>query len=81
MKCYIGNYDGIREGLVIAKNQKDAARISNRSVYDFREHWQEIDALIDGGRIKEETLYTKPFHSKDDELVEGQCELPERTDK
>ena len=42
LKCYYGNYDGIRNGLVIANNQKVAAEIASCSVYHFRNYWQSI---------------------------------------
>lgn len=41
LRCYYGNLDGTREGMVIAANQKEAADTAHTSVYSFRQFWHE----------------------------------------
>lgn len=39
VKCWMGNLDGKREGLVIANSQKKAAQIIGTSMCDFQRYW------------------------------------------
>lgn len=39
VKCYIGNYDGQRNGMIFATSKREAAKIAGCSVYHFERHW------------------------------------------
>jgi len=75
LKCYRGNYDGRREGLILAYNKKEAAQLANSSLYGFNEYWHEWDGPPEAMKqFKSHTLYTKPFSVRDDsEWFEGRC--------
>lgn len=74
VKCYIGNLDGRRLGMVVAENQKVAAKVAETSVYEFRQHWAaQTDWPIRAPKLH--TLYTKPYNGKGD-FQEGRCQLP-----
>jgi len=76
-KCFIGNYDGRRQGLIIAKSQKEAAEIIGRSVRDLRLYWRSRPLLACPiENPKRGVLYTKPYDCRDTEWTEGRCELP-----
>lgn len=76
MKCYTGNLDGLRRGLIIASNQKEAAAGVGCSVYSFREFWSTTRTLPEQ-EIKPNTLYTQPFDSSGP-WIEGRCEIKKR---
>jgi hypothetical protein len=64
LKCYVGNLDGLRRGLVLAHNQKRAAEIAGTSLYDFRRYWCGSVAP-EGAEFEPETLYTRSYkHSE-----------------
>jgi len=70
VKCYVGNLDGTREGLIVASSQKEAATIAKTTLYDFRNYWH---ATVNPWPIKSpkpRTLYTRMFNSNG-EWVEG----------
>jgi len=73
VRVYIGNYDGTREGLVVAANQKDAAKVAHCSVYHFREYWS---ARPDWPltKLKLGVLYTRKIDARN-EWQEGICQL------
>ena len=74
VKCYQGNYDGVRRGLIIANSKKVAAKIANDSVYSFSKFWHA--GAWPEQRLEPYKLYTKPMGSYDNEgWVEGRCEL------
>ena len=77
MKCFQGNYDGMRVGLIIAANQKEAAAAGvGCSLYSFREFWSSTGAKPEQ-ELKPNTLYTKPYDSRGP-WIEGRCELAQR---
>lgn len=65
VKCFVGNYDGKSEGLVIASSQKKAAEVARTGLHDFREYWEVIDQWPNG-KFKAYTLYLRKFNSKDE---------------
>ena len=73
MKCFQGNFDWIRLGLVIASSQKDAAKEAGISLYEFRNYWTD-DASRPKQELKPGTLYTKTLYG-DEEWFEGLCPL------
>lgn len=61
LKCYIGNLDGKREGLVFAATQKEAAVVAGRSLSEFRKYWSEAKYRPHPQDPKPLTLYTRPY--------------------
>lgn len=61
VKCYTGNLDGTREGLVVASNQKEAAKVAGTSLYDFRNYWGAETHPWPIASPKLRTLYTRKF--------------------
>lgn len=68
VKCYTGNLDGRREGLVVASNQKEAAKIVQTSLNDFRNYWAAKGHPWPITAPKLRTLYTRKYGG---EWVEG----------
>lgn len=71
LKCYIGNIDGLREGLVLAYNKKDAATIAKLTIYHFSMYWTTLDTE----KYKElipMTLYTR-FFDTNTQWINGYC--------
>ena len=81
LKCWIGNYDGIRQGLVVAASQKEAAKIAGTSTRDFAAYWveQESTAISYFG-VRERALYTRKYGGLACEktFVEGRCKIERR---
>ena len=73
VKCFQGNLDGSRGGLVVAANQKTAAAIAGASLSDFRQFWSS-HAPWPALDLKINTLYTRPINSEG-EWAEGKCEI------
>ena len=71
MKCWIGNFDGSRQGLVIANNQRVAAKVCGTSMRDFCHFWGQQVAWP-RQTLKPLTLYTRPYGSFG-EFTEGHC--------
>ena len=71
VKCYCGNYDGTRTGMVVANSKKAAAKIANSSLYDFNNYWGQV-AWPKDWTPKAFTLYTKRFGS-DAKWFEDRC--------
>jgi hypothetical protein len=69
VKCYIGNLDGDRLGLVVAANQREAARIASTGLVDFRRHWNARLSPWPIQAPKLRTLYTRWYDGG--EWVEG----------
>ena len=69
VKCYVGNYDGKNEGMVVANNQKEAAKIARTSLYDFRQYWHTATHWP-FRNPKPFTLYLKPYDSKTGDWTE-----------
>jgi hypothetical protein len=72
LKMWVGNFDGAREGLVIAPTKKRAIEVTSRSGYDFNNYWTErfVDASLDP-----EVLYTRPYGKTDVAWQRGRCSL------
>lgn len=45
LKCWIGNLDGTREGLVVETSKAKAAKVAGTSLYDFDQYWGEVGLL------------------------------------
>ncbi len=73
LKCFQGNLDGQREGLVIASSQQQAASIANTSIHELRTYWV-TDGDWPDQEIKVNCLYTRPICSTAP-WVEGVCKL------
>ncbi len=76
---YIGNYDGQREGLVMASSQKNAATVARHTVKDIKENWiPHTPTEDDLKRFKPDTLYTKKYDMRTHDRTnnvwqEGRC--------
>ena len=70
VKCFVGNYDGSRKGLVVAPNQKEAARIAGVSLYDFRQYWGAASQWPIRNNPKPFTLYLKPYDADNSQWTE-----------
>jgi len=79
LMCFIGNFDGRREGLVVAGSQSAAAKIAGAPLSDFRDHWEE-EQLTDNFEPKPLTLYTRPYCSNADWQI-GHCDLGQKVAK
>ena len=73
LKCYQGNLDGLRRGLIIAATQKVAAEIAGCSLNGFRDYWN-LDGNWPEQELKTKILYTKPYDSRDP-WIEGLCKV------
>lgn len=73
LKCFVGNLDGQRQGLIVASSQSKAAAIAGCSIASFRDYWSASSKWPDQ-EIKHATLYSRPFNSAFD-WAEGRCEL------
>lgn len=80
LKCYTGNLDGMRRGLVIARSQKEASEIIGTSLYGFRNFFcRQEDGKWPDQTIKPRTLYTKPINEYiQTPWIEGRCEIKRR---
>lgn len=58
IKCYIGNYDGQRNGMIYAPSKRDAAKVAGCSVYHFERYWH-AHTPWPLGAPKALTLYTR----------------------
>ena len=58
MKCYVGNYDGQRNGMVYATSKVEAAAVAQCSVYSFNQYWS-IHTAWPIAHPKALTLYTR----------------------
>lgn len=64
LKCFVGNFDGRYQGLVVATSKKRAAEVVGTSLYDFNQHWHRaISVKI--SEFKPDTFYRKRFDSKE----------------
>jgi len=73
VRVYMGNYDGSRQGLVVAASQKEAAKIARTSVYTFRQYWS-ARAEWPLTKLKLGVLYTRKYDTQN-EWQEGICQL------
>jgi hypothetical protein len=81
LKCFLGNYDGTRQGLIITSSRTKAAQIAECWVHSFQLHWGEYGDKYAAG-LKPDTLYTRLFSSSyvgdNNPFQEGRCPLKER---
>jgi len=63
VKCWVGNLDGKRQGLIVAHNQKEAANLAGTSIGSFRDHWSLQVGKWPLTTPKILTLYTRPYGS------------------
>lgn len=76
VKCWIGNLDGHRQGLIVAHNQKEAAKIARTSIGSFRDYWSLQTGKWPVTAPKLLTLYTRPYGSlASDPFQEGLCAI------
>ena len=78
MKMWIGNYDGRREGLIIAKSKAAAAKIAGCSVRAFSNYWNESTRVlqVNGvGDFEPDTLYTRSLRTYGSTFFKGKCPL------
>lgn len=76
IKTFIGNYDGLRQGLVIASTKREAAQAIEWSTKDFRDYWDETITSWSFRDLKHKTLYTRANNNPSGTWVEGRCKLP-----
>ena len=71
LKMWTGNFDGSRQGLVIATSKQRASEVVGSGLTDFNRHWREqpIDEALEP-----EMLYTRPFDSRGP-WFRGRCAL------
>lgn len=74
LKCFMGNHDGRRRGVILATSQVAAAKALGQGVASFRNFWHDIEECP-VPNAKPLTLYTRPIDDRG-EFVEGICELP-----
>lgn len=77
LKCYTGNYDGQRDGMIFAASAVEASALIHCSLYHFQQYWIVRPLpwpLPNGKNPKVLTLYTRKndYHS---EWQEGICEI------
>jgi len=80
MKLWIGNYDGRREGLIVAATKTAAARVVGCSTLRFGDYWHEAPRVVEhvGGAqdFEPETLYTRSISAYPRGVfVKGRCPL------
>lgn len=81
LKCWIGNYDGERQGMVIATSKRAARRVINVSAREFEDYWSEQRVVPAGYEV--EALYTRTLSrrllieatERDPGWVKGRCSL------
>lgn len=75
VKCYAGNLDGQREGLIVTTSKKRAAEIARTSLHSFNQYWSQQP--FPDQQITPHTLYTRPFMSRGNPppWVAGRCEV------
>jgi len=78
LKMWVGNFDGLRQGLVIATNKESARKIVGTGRTDFDGHWSEqpVDPTLEP-----EVFYTRTFtrnggQSGSGPWQRGRCPLP-----
>lgn len=73
IKCYIGNYDGRRDGMIFATSKREAATVARCSAYHFERYWSMHSSPFTA-ICKALTLYTRKsdYHS---DWHEGICQL------
>ncbi len=75
MKCWIGNLDGRRQGLIVATSQRAAAKAVGTGLTDFLSYWV-LQTVCPKRDPKPLTLYTRPYGSLAyEEFSEGRCSV------
>lgn len=70
---WVGNFDGRRQGLVIAPTKKRAREVAGRTVTEFNGYWHEMPLAA---ALEPEVLYTRPFDARGDvPWQKGRCPL------
>ena len=72
LKCWEGNYDGLRRGLVISTSQKKAAKVIGCGVKQLADYYTCLFEIPTG--FLEDTLYTRPYDGPGN-WVEGRCQV------
>lgn len=74
MKCFIGNLDGKRNGLILAKSKEEAMRHIPTGRVDFNNYWGATECP--SGTFEPLTLYTRPANPIGAQpWVKGRCPL------
>lgn len=80
LKVWIGNLDGVRQGLVIATSKTRARKIINSSAANFKDYWREVPSEGYTFVFEPDTLYTCPIRTYHAAGVvgwsKGRCKLP-----
>jgi hypothetical protein len=77
LKMWTGNYDGSREGLVIASSKERARKILGASRSEFDNYWSETPEVDPS--LETEVLYTRPFtYLTAPPWHRGRCPLPDK---
>lgn len=74
---WTGNYDGVREGLVVASTKEKAWKATRSGRTDFNAYWREqpLDPSFE-----HEVLYTRPLDRTGERpWTKGLCALPVRS--
>lgn len=73
LKCFRGNYDGIREGLVITNSQEKLRETLNCSQHEISLNW--AIGVWPKCKPKPFTLYTRLYHrGREAKWNEGVCQ-------
>jgi hypothetical protein len=74
LKCYTGNLDGLRRGLIVTTSKTKAAQIAGcRSYRYFNDYWSEVEIRNAEG-LESDTLYTQPYNVYDKLWIKGRCD-------
>lgn len=73
LRCYVGNYDGMRDGLIYAHNAVEASHVIHCSLYQFRQYWR-VHTLYQISNPKPLVLYTRKNDYRS-EWHEGICDI------
>lgn len=80
---WLGNLDGIRQGLIISSSKERARKLVRASRAEFDGYWV-AQCEVDPDK-KPDTLYTRPgmasYTGDPPPWIEGLCEMPRKRDK
>ena len=74
VKCFHGNLDGLRQGLVVARSQKQVAEIAKIPLHSFRDYWSS-GSFPKEWNPKPYVLYSRRYATPNASYVEGLCSL------
>lgn len=60
LHMYVGYYDDLRLGMVLAHTQADAAKAAGTNATDLKKHWVRREDLPEGVMLLTNRLYTRP---------------------